>query len=438
MYITLVGLNHKTAPVNIRERCAFSKIRVNKIYQELKQSNHVDGAVLLVTCNRTEVYATAKDVRYGLACLEKVLQSHSGMEKAGFAQYTYQHFSHHAISHLFAVTSGLDSMILGEQQILGQIKDAYQGAVEQQASNSVLNILFQTALHVSKKVRTDTGINKFPVSVSSATVELCREIFDTLNGKKVLVVGAGEMGGLAVKHLMSNGVQSVIVSNRSFDHAAEMASSVNGRAIHFDKIADELSRADIVISCTAAQHNVIRNDNCGKALRARGGREIVLIDIAVPRDIAPELGEISGIVLYDIDDLQNIVETNYKERLKAAHIARDMIETETFKFTGRLATRSLVPVIMSLKQHAEKVKQDELKKALNKLGNISKHDEKIVSSLARAIVNKLLHSPFAKLKEKALDDQKQLYADILKDLFGLDREVSEYQKEATPKAGNEG
>jgi glutamyl-tRNA reductase len=438
MYIILAGLNHKTAPVDIREKCAFSKTKLEEIHQELKRSDIIDGAVLLVTCNRTEMYATAQDVRHGLAVLEKILQSHSGMEKGGFAQYTYQHFSYHAIAHLFSVTSGLDSMILGEQQILGQIKDAYQVAVDTEASNGVLNILFQTALHVGKKVRTATGINRYPVSVSSAAVELCREIFETLGNKEVLVLGAGETGELAVKHLMSSGVQSVIVSNRSYDRAVQMASAVNGRAVHFDNIAHELLHADIVISCTAAPHHLIRKDNCGEALLNRNSRELVMIDIAVPRDIEPELGEISGVFLYDIDDLQNVVETNYKERLKAAHKARDIIEQETLRFSERLATLSFVPVIRSLKQYAESVEQDELKKAMKKLRGISERGERIVNSLAHGIVKKLLHSPFAKLKEKAVDDQGYLYADVVKDLFGLDIDDREYQKDAQNKTGNEG
>jgi glutamyl-tRNA reductase len=438
MYIILAGLNHKTAPLDIREKCAFSKIRLKEIYQELMLSDIIEGSVLLVTCNRTEIYATTQDISYGLSFLEQVLRRYSGSAKEGFAQYTYQHFSHHAICHLFSVASGLDSMILGEHQILGQIKEAYQTAAEIKASDSILNGLFQTALHVGKKARTDTGINRYPVSVSSAAVELCMEIFKTLSNKEVLVLGAGDTGDLTIKHLLSQGVKSVIVSNRSYDRAVEMALMVSGRAVHFDSIADELPSADIVISCTAAPHHVIRKDNCAEALKSRNGREIVMIDIAVPRDIEPELIDIKGVFLYDIDDLQNVVETNYKERLKAAHKAREIINQETSRFTERLAAISLVPVIKSLKKHAEDVKKDELRKALNKLGNISEHQENIISALAHSIINKLLHSPFSKLKEKAVDDQKHLYADVVRDLFDLDADIRKYQKDAKNKIGNTG
>ena len=438
MYIILAGLSHKTAPVDIREKCAFSKMKLRKIYQELNESDIIEGAIILVTCNRTEIYATTHDVRYGLAALESALQSHSGIEKAGFSQYTYQHFSHHAISRLFAVTSGLDSMILGEQQILGQIKDAYQTAVAAGASDSLLNILFQKALHVGKKVRTNTGINRYPVSVSSAAVEMCREIFSSLSNKKVLVVGAGDMSELVVQHLMSNGVKTVIVSNRSYENAVKTAAAVNGKAVHFESMAEELYHADIVISCTAAPHFVIQSDNCRETLVSRNNREIVMIDIAVPRDIDPELQEINNVFLYDIDDLQNVVEANHKERLKAAHKARDIIEDETSRFTERMATLSFVPVIKSLQQFAENVKQEELRKALNRFGSISEREETIINSLAHGVINKLLHSPFTKLKEKAVDDQGYLYADVVMDLFGLEADDREREEDGDVTAGNTG
>lgn len=419
MHLIVAGLNHKTAPLDIREKCAFSKIRVRDIYREMKTSGIIDGAVLLVTCNRTEIYAAAKDIPEGFDLLVNLLQPHSDIDLARFTQCIYQYSHHQTVAHLFAVAAGLDSMILGEQEILGQIRDAYQTAVDAQAEDSLLNMLFQTALHTGKKVRVETGINRYPVSVSSAAVELCREIFETLDATQVLVVGAGDTGGLAVKHLIDSGVRSVIVSNRSYDHAVEMAEAVGGRAVHFDGIANELAHADIVISCTAAPHPVIRSDNCGETLHARKGREIVMIDIAVPRDIAPELADIQGVFLYDIDDLQNVVEKNYKERLQAAHKARSIIEQDALKFTEKLASFPLVPVIQSLKQYAEGVKEAELAKALAKLSNISVREQSVIASLAHGLVNKLLHTPIAKMKEKSINNQGHLYVDVIQDLFDL-------------------
>ncbi len=436
MFILLTGLSHKTAPIDVREKCAFDKTQLREIYNKLKSNGIISGAVVLVTCNRTEVFATGQDVRKGLLVLEGLLRSYSGIDQAGFAQHIYQLFSHHAVAHLFTVTAGLDSMILGEQQILGQVKDAYQAAVDHKASNTTLNMLFQTALRTGKKARTETGISKYPVSVSSAAVELCREIFGSIESKRVLILGAGETSELAVKHLMAQGAHSVIVANRSYDHAVEMAKAVKGKAIHFDVMPQELQHTDIVISCTAAPHFIIRNENCGKALLSRNSREVVMIDIAMPRDIDPELGKIKNVFLYDIDDLQNVVEANYKERLKAAHKAREIIEQETVLFDEKLAGLTLVPVIKSLKQFADHVKQDELKKALNKLNGCSEREEKIVSTLAHAIVKKILHSPFARLKEKAVNDQGHLYADVVKDLFDLDIDEQEYRKNAHRKIGD--
>ena len=438
MYVILVGLNHKTAPIAVREKCAFSRIKLKAIYQQLLDSNIIDGSVVLITCNRTEIYAATHDVSAGLAALENLLKSCSGISGSGFTQYTYQLFSYHAVSHLFAVASGLDSMILGEHEILGQVKSAYQTALDLQTSNRVLNILFQKALHVGKKVRTETGINKYPVSVSSAAAALCKEIFDTIDSKNVLIVGAGDMAELAVKHLMANNLKSVIVSNRSFDRAVKMASEVNGRAVHIESIVEELVNADIVISCTAAPHPIIRNDNCGDFLRSRNGRDIVVIDIAVPRDVEPELGEISGVFLYDIDDLQNVVEANYKERLKAAHKARDITAREAVVIDSRLASFSMLPVINSLSCFAENVKQAELKKALHKLGDISEREEKIISSLAHSIVKKLLHSPFTTIKEKAAGNNVHLYADVIKELFNLNVDIEKHQKNAHSKTWNKG
>lgn len=436
MYIILTGLSHKTAPIDIRERCAFSAMRLHEIYQNLQASDAIDGAVVLVTCNRTEIYATAQDVRSGFAALERLLQAYSGLDRAGFAPYLYQYFSHHAIAHLFTVASGLDSMVLGEHQILGQLRESYGTAMRMQAASSTLHRLLQTALHVGKKVRVQTGINRFPVSVSSAAVELCRDIFGTLANRRVLVVGAGETSELAVRHLMSQGAKSVIVANRSFENAKRMAEAVSGQAIHFDHMPQELLLADIVISCTAAPHFVIRQDNCREQLEMRGGRDLVMIDIAVPRDIEPELAEIPRVFLYDIDDLQNVADANFKERLKAAHQAREMIEQEAVRFNQRLAASSVAPVIKSLKQFAEIVKQEELTRAVNRLGSQTAQLEKIVSTLAHTIVNRLLHAPFWKLKEKAANDQGQLYADVVRDLFDLNGEGNGQKKHVRCTTGN--
>ncbi len=419
MHLITAGLNHKTAPIGIRETCAFSKGQQRDIYRNLKASPELAGAVLVITCNRTEVYASAHDESRGFAVLEQLLETYSGIRPEEFHQYIYKYTGQQAAAHLFSVASGLDSMILGEQQILGQIKDAYAAAAELDTTDGLLNMLFQAALHTGKQVRTQTGIGRYPVSVSSAAVELCREIFGSLDDRQVLVVGAGDMAALALQNLMASGVRSVIVSNRCYERAFGLAGSVGGRALHLEAIPAELSRADIVIACTAAPHAVIHGERSRAALQEREGREIVLIDIAVPRDIDPELGRIPGVFLYDIDDLQNVIDKSYRERLRAAHQARGIIEKESRLFMKKMTALPVVPVIFALKQQAEQIKREELEQALAKLGAISEHDRQTIAGLAQAIVGRLLHEPVTRIKSTASEDRGSEYARLIAELFNL-------------------
>ncbi|MCX8045214.1 MAG: glutamyl-tRNA reductase [Desulfobacterota bacterium] len=427
MHLIVAGLNHKTAPLELRERCAFSTAHLKTIYRELQHHEELCGAMVLVTCNRTECYASVRDPYSGFALLERMLSVHAGIESHVLATHLYRFTELRAVAHLFSVAAGLDSMILGEQEILGQVKHAYRIAGEAHMLDSLLNMFVQTALHVGKKVRAVTGIARYPVSVSAAAVTLCRNILTTLSGKHVLVVGAGDAGSRAVAALMQNGASSVIVSNRSFDHAQRMAAMVGGRAVHFDAVGDEIAAADIVISCTAAPHQVIRVDNCGDALRRRHGKEIVMIDIAVPRDIDPELGQIPGVFLYDIDDLQNVVAQHQKERLLAAHHARTMLECETLKFAQKLSSLPLVSAIAALQQYADRIAHDELEKALRRLDGGSDHVtvKAVLASLAHSIARRFVHTPITRLKERALSRQVHEDIDIINDLFRLDLQRSE-------------
>jgi glutamyl-tRNA reductase len=437
MYVLLAGLNHRTAPVEVREKLAFSAPVMEKAYHHLKQSAEIEGAVILATCNRTEVYATTRNIANGTAVLNQFLEEFSGFPYHELQGYLYQPTCYDAISHIFRVSSGLDSMILGEAQILAQVKEAYQTAMEKGASDGVLNALFQKAIFVGKKTRTETGIDHHPVSVSYAAVELARQHFDSLEDKTVLVVGAGEMSELATRYLMVNGVKSVIVSNRSFDRAQLMAQSFNGRAVRFDQLPDELYKADIVISCTAANHYVIRADNCGGQLAARQGKEMIIIDIAVPRDVDPVLGQVQGVHIFDIDDLQNVVDSNYLQRQKAARQAEQIIAEELEKFNEWLAGLYVVPVITALKQRAETIKEQELKKAFNRLGKVSDHEQKVIVSMAHTIINQLLHNPIVGLKEMAVSNEGHLYAEVAKKLFGLQVNMGEQADEQT-EVGNKG
>lgn len=429
MYVLLAGLNHRTAPVEVREKLAFSGLMMEKAYQYLRQCADIEGAVILATCNRFEIYATTRDIATGTNVLNQFLERFSRVSYGELQPYLYQPTCYDAILHLFRVSSGLDSMILGEAQILAQVKDAYQTAINQEASDGVLNALFQKAIYVGKKTRTDTGIDQHPISVSYAAVELARQYFDSLEDKSVLVVGAGEMSELATRYLMLNGVKSVIVSNRSYDRAVLMAESFNGRAVRFDQLPDEMLGADIVISCTAANHYVIRPDNCGEQLAARQGREMIIIDIAVPRDVDPFLGQMPGVHVFDIDDLHNVVDSNHLQRQRAALEAEKIIACELDKFNEWLAGLYVVPVITALKQRAEIIKESELKKAFNRLGKVSEHERKVVVSMAQTIINQLLHHPVISLKEMAVSNEGHLYAEVTKKLFRLQVDAGEQANE---------
>lgn len=422
MYILMAGLSHKTAPVEIREHFAISGERLQETYQYLTSSPNIEGVVILDTCNRMEIYATSKNIEEGNKVLQDFLVNYSGLDHNLISKYIYKPSCYEAISHLFRVTSGLDSMILGETQIIGQVKDAHIQAMESGYSDGVLNSLFQRAIYVGKKVRTETGIDSHPISVSYAAVELARNIFGSLKDKTVMVVGAGEMSELTTKYLMQNGVNSVIVSNRSFEKAEQMAKNFNGRAVKFDSLPEELLKTDIVISCTAANHYVIRSDNSRKILENRNGQKIIFIDIAVPRDVDPSLHDIEGVHIYDIDDLKNVVDANYYERMKAAQVAKSIINEEIEKFNEWLSSLYVVPVISSLKQKGEQIKKQELQRAFNRLGKLTDHEMKVISSMASSIVNQLLHTPVVNLKGVATTNEGHLYAEVLKTLFDLEVE----------------
>ncbi|HWQ76770.1 MAG TPA: glutamyl-tRNA reductase [Syntrophomonas sp.] len=438
MYVLLAGLSHRTAPVEIREKCAFGEKHLEAAYKQLTAGDEIEGLVILSTCNRTELYATTRDIPSGQKVLKDFLLDYSGLSEEQYRIYMYQPNCYDAIAHLFKVSSGLDSMILGETQILGQVKHAFQTAQDYGASDVVLNALFQKALYVGKKVRTDTRIDQHPVSVSYAAVDLAGRQLGCLQNKTVLVVGAGETGQLTTRYLIDNGIHSVIVSNRSFAKAQEMAAVFEGRAIRFDQITEAICNADIVISCTAANHCVITEENCGEGLRARQGRPIIIIDIAVPRDVETELQQIDGVTIYDIDDLQDFINVSYQERRAAATSAEDIIAAEMDEFNQWLATLYVVPVITALKRNGEMIKQAELKRAFNRLGKMSEHDQIIIQKMAGSIVNQLLRSPVLNLKEMAVSNQGHLYAEVANKLFDLDVDCEAEENNASYKIGDPG
>lgn len=432
MLIAVVGLNHRTAPVEVREKLAFTGNALKTGLTRLKSYPVVEGCAILSTCNRTEIYAAMREMNEGLNAIWDFLSVSSGVDISEIKNFTYCHTLYDTIRHLFRVAAGLDSMMLGETQILGQVKEAFLEAVEYDASNRVLNTLFQLAMTVGKRVRTETGIDQCAVSISYAAVELAKQHLGGLENRMVLIIGAGKMSELTAKYLVASGVSGVIVSNRSFERALSLAEQFQGKAVKFSELYSYMEMADIVISCTAASHCVIRYDEVSRVMDRRQGKKIFMVDIAVPRDIETEVENIEGVTLFDIDDLKDVIDRNIAERKRAAVKAEGIIEEELDRFMKWHGTQFVVPTIAALKKWGDEIKQKELRRALNRLGELSEHDREVVSSLANSIVNQILHVPVAQLKNYALTAEGHLYAEILQNLFNLDVPGQKPKKLAAP------
>jgi len=428
MRIAVLGINHKTAPVEIREKLSFSEQSLAKHLLKLKDYPGIEGCIILSTCNRTEIYASLRD-GYNLDSIIKFLSLYAGVKINTVEKYSYIHEQREMVHHLFRVAAGLDSMVLGETQILGQVRNAYDRARECGSTNGVLNTLFQQAITVGKRVRTETGIDQRAVSISYVAVELAKNFFGSLKGLSVLIIGAGKMSELTAKYLVENGVTGVIVSNRSFERAVDLAGQFGGRAVKFNELYDYMKDADIVISCTGASHYVVRFKEITEVMRKSPGKKIMFIDIAVPRDVEPSIRKIKGVSLYDIDDLQNVVDDNLKERRRAAVFCEKIINEELDKFMKWLSIQFVVPTIAALKKRGEIIKQKELLRALNRLGDISERDKKVVGSMANSIVNQLLHDPVTMLKEYALTDAGEKYKEAIEKLYKLNEGVNNKSKD---------
>ncbi|MDR3599731.1 MAG: glutamyl-tRNA reductase [Desulfosporosinus sp.] len=420
MFPVAIGLNHRSAPVEIREQMSFHPSRMQEVLRELNSYPGIEGVVILSTCNRTEVYAATTDVEVGIRSIKKFLVNYRGIEENILEQYLYVHTLYDSVRHLFRVVSGLDSMVRGETQILGQVSDAYQQANEAEVTNKTVNVLFQTALAVGKRVRTETLIDQHPVSISYTAVELAKQHFGELEGKGILIMGAGEMSTLTAKNLVAAGATTVLVSNRSYEKAVLLAKECSGRAVRFDEMDQYLEKVDIVISATASTHFVLLPERMQKIMAIRKGRSMLIIDIAVPRDIHPEVGQIPLVTLFDIDDLRGVVDRHHQERELAAVNAEKIIEEEMLRFLKWHNSLFVVPTILALQEKGQEIKEAQLSRAFERLGGLTPNQEKIICSMANSIVNHLLHGPITNLKEHASTSQGHLYTEILQNLFDLD------------------
>lgn len=419
MKFLITGLNHKTAPVEVRERLAFSEQSLPAALADLTGREGLLEAMILSTCNRVEVVVTADDATDVRGQVTRFLAEMHGVAPDWVAPFLYHHEGQEAVHHLFRVASSLDSMVVGEPQILGQLKAAYTLAKEHGALNGFIELMMTRAFSVAKRVRTETEIGENAVSVSYAAVELAREIFGSLAGKKVLIAGAGKMAAAAVRHLRRAGVTDFYVTNRTAERAIELAKEFQGKVVDYERFPAMLPETDIVIASSGAPHYILTKDQMKKVSSARRSRPMFLIDIAVPRNIDPTVNSLEGVFLYDIDDLEKVVDSNRQGRQHVAQQAEDIIREEVDKMMARLKAREVAPMIVSLQEQLEQVRQAELERIKSKLGGLTPQQMEAIEALTRGIINKIAHGPIAELRRQATEPEGPHVANVIRKVFRL-------------------
>jgi len=420
MNLLLVGMNHRTAPVEVRERMNISEARLGTAVSDLVRREGILEGLIISTCNRIEVIASAPDQVDGEPPLRQFLADYYQCDLNAYQGYFYWHRQQEAMRHVFRVASSLDSMLVGEPQILGQMKRAYAIAREAGALNGLLNEVVTQAFAVARKVRRETAIGTAAVSVSYAAVELAKKIFGELAGKTIFVIGAGKMSELAAKHLLSSGASAIFVSNRTYDRAVELAAAFHGTAIRFEQLLDYVGKADIVISSTGAPHFVIEKPQVEKMLAARRNRPMFFVDIAVPRDIDPTVNELDNVFLYDIDDLEQVVDANKKQREREAVYAEEIVQQEVQKMMRRLASREVVPTIVALEERLNRIREGEVERHRSRLSSLTPEQREALDALTRGIVNKILHGPITELKSGAGHLEHRTLVQLIRKMFGVE------------------
>ena len=416
MIFVLIGVNHKSAPVEVRERLAIPESRLPEAMVQLAQFPGVEEGIILSTCNRVELITSVSD---GNTDLRGFLGAYFGLDAESLTAHLYEYRENDAIRHIFRVAASLDSMIVGEPQVLGQVKSAYTTACAVGALHSRLHALMSRAFAVAKRVRTETTIGSSAVSVASAAVDLATQIFGSLSGKRVYLIGAGKMSELAARHLISGGAEAIFVANRTHTRALALAEKFSGTAIRFEELYETADRADIVITSTGSPHAIFRREHGELFLHRRKNRPMFFIDIAVPRDVDPEMNKLDGIFVYDIDDLQQVVSANVANREREAARANEIIETELQRFVARLQTQEVAPTIVSLQEHLENIRQAELDRVRGKLGKLTPEQESAIEALTRGIVNKVLHTPITAMKNAAAEAEANTVVDHVRRIFNL-------------------
>jgi glutamyl-tRNA reductase len=419
MKLLLTGLSHKTAPVDLREKLAIAESALPRALQELQQLGAAE-AVVLSTCNRVEFSISTPDDIEPRTVLDRFLAQWQ-LPRGAFDGQLYRFESREAIQHIFRVASSLDSMVVGEPQILGQLKAAYKAAQKEGAVGGLLENVLTRAFSAAKRVRSETGIGQMAVSVSYAAVELARRIFGSLDGQRVLIIGSGKMGELAAKHLRSSGANKIFVTNRTYARAEEMARLFDGRAIDYSAFPAMLHEIDIVIASSAAPHFILTRDEMQRVIGQRKNKPMFLIDIAVPRNIDPAVNEIDGVFLYDVDDLAGVVNANLKEREKHALDAEAIIAEEVENMMARLRIEGVTPTIVSLQTQLEEIRSAEVARALRRMPGLSPEQQQQIEAMTRSIVNKIAHGPISELRRHATEPEGDQAIDVIRKVFHLQR-----------------
>jgi glutamyl-tRNA reductase len=422
MEILLIGLSHKTAPVQIREKVSFSDQTMEDGVRALVKCPNVHEGLIISTCNRVEVYAAVvkNNIETAQEEIAQFLSHFHAIPLDQLKPHLYVMSGGECIRHIFRVCSSLDSMVLGEPQILGQVKDAFGCAANAQVTGNILNRLLHKAFSVAKRVRTETRIATSAVSISFAAVELAKKIFDDLEGKTVMLIGAGEMAELAARHLLANGVMKIIVANRTYERAVALAGEFGGLAVPFDELEKQMESADIVISSTGAPNVIIDKKMVQGVIKRRRNRAMFFIDIAVPRDIDTEVNGIENVYAYDIDDLEGVVQANIKTRAKEAAKAEEIVTGEVQQFTKWMRSREVYPTVVALREWAEEIRRGELEKTLKKMQGLSEADSKRIEAMTEAVLNKILHRPISRMKKAAHKGEESDVADMVRKIFDLE------------------
>ncbi|TYP73871.1 glutamyl-tRNA reductase [Paenibacillus methanolicus] len=434
MHIVVVGLNYRTAPVEVRERFTFAEQELPEALKQLQQTKSIMECVIVATCNRTELYAVVDRPQLCGHYIRNFMEQWFGLPREQFTSHLYMYEDDGAIKHLFRVASGLDSMVIGETQILGQVRSAFFLAQEHKATGTVFNMLFKQAVTLAKRAHTETSIGESAVSVSYAAVELGKRIFGHFAGKTVMILGAGKMSELTAKHLHANGVKQIIVVNRTYERAVQLAEKFGGVPCAIEDTVRRLHETDILISSTGSDGYVLNRDQVAGAMKKRKSKPLFMIDIAVPRDLDPRIATIENVFLYDIDDLEGIVESNMELRRQEAAKIESFIAIELGVFQNWYRTLGVVPLIRALQDKAAAIHEETMESLTNKLPDLDERELKVIRKLTKSIVNQMMQDPIVRIKEMASEKRGDEAMDLFVKLFALEESVAHEEERSKSAA----